>query len=260
MIVRERLNSQASCLCTTQHPRCCRTSLCPQICGRRSQDFGPRTVALWYRKYSPVSGWLLGRSSCDGCSALSSTGWFGRSDRGRRRRRERPTLSLWRLPRSSPLESCSAPAHSVRCWQTRSMSSSSPSGFYSSSISLTRLFSAPLPYSLRRSVLRSALGCGTIGERSRGGCGGENVVKDEVSGMLMVGEDQLGVGDIVDLGTPTGVVEDVRLRTTTVRDVNGALWFVRNGEITRVGNMSQGWARVILDLSVPYGADLDTVE
>jgi len=92
------------------------------------------------------------------------------------------------------------------------------------------------------------------------GFGAQNIVKDALSGLFMVVEDQLGVGDIVDLGTTTGVVEDVRLRITTVRDVNGTLWFVRNGEITRVGNMSQGWARVILDLSVPYGADLDTVE
>jgi len=76
----------------------------------------------------------------------------------------------------------------------------------------------------------------------------------------MVSEDQLGVGDVVDLGPATGVVEGVGIRITTVRDVNGTLWFVRNGEILRVGNMSQGWARVIIDLAVPYEADVDAVQ
>jgi small conductance mechanosensitive channel len=76
----------------------------------------------------------------------------------------------------------------------------------------------------------------------------------------MVSEDQLGVGDVVDLGFATGVVEGVGIRITQVRDVNGTLWFVRNGEILRVGNMSQGWARVIIDLAVPYEADVDAVQ
>jgi len=85
-------------------------------------------------------------------------------------------------------------------------------------------------------------------------------VKDVLNGLFMVVEDQLGVGDVVDLGPATGIVEEVQIRITKVRDVNGTLWFVRNGEILRVGNMSQGWARVILDLAVPYDADVDAVE
>jgi small conductance mechanosensitive channel len=68
------------------------------------------------------------------------------------------------------------------------------------------------------------------------------------------------VGDVVDLGPATGIVEEVQIRITKVRDVNGTLWFVRNGEILRVGNMSQGWARVILDLAVPYDVDVEAVE
>src|SRR5690606_36491683 len=52
----------------------------------------------------------------------------------------------------------------------------------------------------------------------------------------------------------------VGIRVTRVRDVNGTVWYVRNGEILRVGNMSQGWARVILDVAVPYDADIDTVK
>ncbi len=61
-------------------------------------------------------------------------------------------------------------------------------------------------------------------------------------------------------GPATGVVEAVGIRVTQVRDVNGTLWFVRNGEILRVGNLSQGWARVIIDLAVPYDADVDAVQ
>ncbi|MWB97361.1 mechanosensitive ion channel family protein [Agromyces seonyuensis] len=102
-------------------------------------------------------------------------------------------------------------------------------------------------------LLTAALGAGL-------GFGAQNIVKDVLNGLFMVIEDQLGVGDIVDLGFATGVVEEVRIRVTIVRDVNGTLWFVRNGEILRVGNLSQGWARAIIDVSVPRTADVDAVE
>ena len=102
-------------------------------------------------------------------------------------------------------------------------------------------------------LITAALGAGL-------GFGAQNVVKDVLNGLFMVSEDQLGVGDVVDLGHATGVVEGVGIRVTQVRDVNGTLWFVRNGEIVRVGNMSQGWARVIIDLAVPYEADVDAVQ
>ena len=92
------------------------------------------------------------------------------------------------------------------------------------------------------------------------GFGAQNIVKDILNGLFMVMEDQLGVGDVVDLGPATGIVEGVGIRITQVRDVNGTLWFVRNGEILRVGNMSQGWARVIIDLAIPYSADVDAVQ
>ncbi|MBX3193526.1 MAG: mechanosensitive ion channel [Microbacteriaceae bacterium] len=103
------------------------------------------------------------------------------------------------------------------------------------------------------SLITAALGAGL-------GFGAQNVVKDTLNGLFMVSEDQLGVGDIVDLGPATGVVEAVGIRITQIRDVNGTLWFVRNGEILRVGNMSQGWARVIIDLAVPYEADVEDVQ
>jgi len=103
------------------------------------------------------------------------------------------------------------------------------------------------------SLITAALGAGL-------GFGAQNIVKDILNGLFMVGEDQLGVGDVVDLGAATGVVEYVGVRVTQVRDVNGTLWFVRNGEILRVGNMSQGWARVIIDLAIPYDTDIEEVQ
>jgi small conductance mechanosensitive channel len=72
----------------------------------------------------------------------------------------------------------------------------------------------------------------------------------------MILEDQYGVGDVVDAGEATGSVEAVGLRTTRLRDVNGTVWYVRNGEILRVGNMSQGWARAVIDVPVAYSSDL----
>jgi small conductance mechanosensitive channel len=103
------------------------------------------------------------------------------------------------------------------------------------------------------SLITAALGAGL-------GFGAQNIVKDVLNGLAMVGEDQLGVGDVVDTGFATGVVEQVGIRITQVRDVNGTLWYVRNGEILRLGNLSQGWARVIIDLAVPYDADIDAVQ
>jgi len=102
-------------------------------------------------------------------------------------------------------------------------------------------------------LITAALGAGL-------GFGAQNLVKDVLNGIFMVIEDQLGVGDVVDLGPATGVVEAVGIRITDVRDVNGTLWHVRNGEIIRVGNLSQGWARAIIDLAVPYEVDIDEVE
>ncbi|MCA1942244.1 MAG: mechanosensitive ion channel family protein [Yonghaparkia sp.] len=96
------------------------------------------------------------------------------------------------------------------------------------------------------------------------GFGAQNVVKDMLNGLFIVFEDQLGVGDIVELqstqGPVSGVVETVGVRVTQVRDVHGTLWFVRNGEIVTVGNKSQGWARVIIDLPAPYTSDVDAVQ
>ncbi|WP_299575958.1 mechanosensitive ion channel family protein [uncultured Williamsia sp.] len=87
------------------------------------------------------------------------------------------------------------------------------------------------------------------------GFGAQNLVKDFVSGVFMLLEDQYGVGDVVDLGEATGEVETVGLRITTVRDIDGTLWYVRNGEIVRVGNMSQDHA--VARIEIPVGHDAD---
>jgi small conductance mechanosensitive channel len=84
------------------------------------------------------------------------------------------------------------------------------------------------------------------------GFGAQSLVKDILSGIFMLLEDQYGVGDTVDLGEATGVVEAVGLRITTVRDARGVLWYIRNGEIIRVGNKSQGWAMVIVDMPIGF--------
>ncbi len=88
------------------------------------------------------------------------------------------------------------------------------------------------------------------------GFGAQSLVKDLISGLFIVFEDQYGVGDSVDLGQAEGVVESVGLRVTQVRDLEGTLWFVRNGEIMRVGNQSQGWARAVIDVAIEYQSDV----
>src|SRR5689334_10524264 len=84
------------------------------------------------------------------------------------------------------------------------------------------------------------------------GFGAQNLVKDFLAGLFMLLEDQYGVGDVVDVGDVTGTIEAVGLRITTLRDAHGVLWYVRNGEINRVGNKSQGWALVIVDVPVGF--------
>ncbi|MFC4242849.1 mechanosensitive ion channel family protein [Gryllotalpicola reticulitermitis] len=106
-------------------------------------------------------------------------------------------------------------------------------------------------------ILSAAIGAGL-------GFGAQNVVGDILNGLLMVMEDQLGVGDVVEAGMAAmatdGVVEGVGIRTTQIRDVHGTLWYVRNGQILRVGNQSQGWTRVITDVAVGYDNDVDAVQ
>src|SRR5260370_22125969 len=78
-----------------------------------------------------------------------------------------------------------------------------------------------------------------------------------LAGLFIIGEDQYGVGDSIDLGLASGVVEDVSLRTTRVRSADGTVWFVPNGQVQRVGNGSMEFSRAVVDVPLPFGAPLD---
>ncbi len=89
------------------------------------------------------------------------------------------------------------------------------------------------------------------------GFGAQNLVKDCVSGLFMLIEDQYGIGDVVDLGLASGPVEQISLRSTVLRGQDGTVWHVPNGEIRRVGNRSKLWSVAVVDVVVAYHADLD---
>ena len=91
------------------------------------------------------------------------------------------------------------------------------------------------------------------------GFGAQSLVKDVISGLFLLLEDQFGVGDVVTVEGATGTVEDLTLRVTRVRSVDGTVWYVPNGEIRKVGNSSMEWSRALVDVLVPYDADLDVV-
>ena len=88
------------------------------------------------------------------------------------------------------------------------------------------------------------------------GFGAQSLVRDFLTGLFMLLEDQFGVGDVIDTGLAVGTVEGVSLRTTRLRDVDGVVWHVPNGEIRRVGNRSRQWARAVVDVAIAYDADL----
>jgi moderate conductance mechanosensitive channel len=91
------------------------------------------------------------------------------------------------------------------------------------------------------------------------GFGAQTLVKDLLAGLFMLLEDQYGVGDAVDVGEASGIVESVGLRITSIRDGRGVLWHVRNGEIVRVGNKSQGWSVGVLDVPVGFARVEDAI-
>jgi small conductance mechanosensitive channel len=91
------------------------------------------------------------------------------------------------------------------------------------------------------------------------GFGAQSLVKDFLSGIFMILEDQYGVGDVIDTGEAIGTVEDVTLRVTRLRDASGIVWYIRNGEIIRIGNRSQGYSTAVVDIQVGYNESLDIV-
>ncbi len=92
------------------------------------------------------------------------------------------------------------------------------------------------------------------------GFGARNLVTDFLSGVFMILEDQYGVGDTIDAGVASGEVIEVGLRVTKLRGDNGEIWYVRNGEVKRIGNLSQGWATAGVDVTVKASEDLDRVK
>lgn len=91
------------------------------------------------------------------------------------------------------------------------------------------------------------------------GFGAQSLVKDFLSGVFLILEDQYGVGDKVQIGLVNGTVESIALRITKVRDADGTLWYLRNGEVLTVGNKTHGWAIAAIEVKVPYMSNLDQV-
>ncbi|HUR17346.1 MAG TPA: mechanosensitive ion channel family protein [Acidimicrobiales bacterium] len=91
------------------------------------------------------------------------------------------------------------------------------------------------------------------------GFGAQSLVKDFLSGLFILLEDQYGVGDVINLGEVTGTVEDLTLRVTRLRATDGTVWFIPNSEIKQVGNSSMEWSRALIDVLVAYDNDVGSV-
>ncbi|WP_159448454.1 mechanosensitive ion channel family protein [Demequina sp. NBRC 110052] len=89
------------------------------------------------------------------------------------------------------------------------------------------------------------------------GFGAQSLVKDLLSGLFMLVEDQYGVGDIIDVGEASGVVEEIGLRSVRLRSIDGTMWYVPNGNIVRVGNMTRLWSRALIEVRLSYDTDLE---
>lgn len=93
------------------------------------------------------------------------------------------------------------------------------------------------------------------------GFGAQSYIADYLNGISMIFEDQLGIGDTVDMGgIVLGEVEETALRYTRVRDFWGVVWYIRNGQIQSVANQSQGWTYSLIEIPVPYDEDLGKVQ
>jgi small conductance mechanosensitive channel len=89
------------------------------------------------------------------------------------------------------------------------------------------------------------------------GFGAQTIIRDFLSGVFMILENQYGVGDVVTVNGITGTVEDVGLRITTIRDFDGTVWYVTNGSVTELGNQSQGWSVAVVDVPMAHNSDLE---
>ena len=89
------------------------------------------------------------------------------------------------------------------------------------------------------------------------GLGAQTLVKDMISGLFVLIEDQYTIGDVVEIGGVVGTVESITLRKTTVRDLYGTVHHIPNGEVRTVANKSRGWSRALVEVGVTYDADVD---
>lgn len=106
--------------------------------------------------------------------------------------------------------------------------------------------------------LRSVLAAAGVGGLAIG-FGAQSLIKDIISGFFIIFEDQFGVGDIVTIEGMNGTVEDMELRVTRVRNMNGDLYVIPNGEIKKVTNHSRGNKTAIVDIPISYDADINKV-
>ncbi|MCL2464924.1 MAG: mechanosensitive ion channel family protein, partial [Micrococcales bacterium] len=91
------------------------------------------------------------------------------------------------------------------------------------------------------------------------GLGAQSLIRDLIAGLFLVVEGQYGVGDTIDTGEVSGVVQEIGTRVTRLQSADGEIWYVRNGEISTLGNRSQGWVTSDVDITVPSGRDPDEV-
>jgi len=91
------------------------------------------------------------------------------------------------------------------------------------------------------------------------GFGAQTIIRDFLSGVFMMFENQYAIGDVVTVNGITGTVEAIGLRITQVRDTEGTIWYITNGSVSELGNLSQGWSLATVDIPVAYGADPERV-
>jgi len=89
------------------------------------------------------------------------------------------------------------------------------------------------------------------------GFGAQSLVQDVIAGFFIIVEDQYGIGDVVDVGGVSGTVEDIQLRVTVLRELNGVVHYVPNGQIKVASNRTQDYSQIVLDVGVAYGTDVD---
>ena len=89
------------------------------------------------------------------------------------------------------------------------------------------------------------------------GFGGQYLIKDIITGLFIILENQYRIGDIVKIDGTGGLVQDISMRKTTLRDIDGIVHHMPHGSITLVSNLSKDWARVHLDMGVAYDTDLE---